>query len=129
MRARFGLTMLEVLVALVILGVIVTLYAQSSSISRKLSGRSTDWDQEGIAIEKTIENLRLRTDLARLRTIDSSWRDSTGQYAIDLTVKGATPTEGDCPGYPVQRLARVSILAHRRSQRDSVAVTTYVLVP
>lgn len=121
--------MLEVLVALVILGVIATLYAQTSRISQKLSGRSTDWDQEGVAIEKTIENLRLRGDLDRLRTIDSSWQDLRGQYAVDLRLKGATPTAADCPGYPVQRLARVSVVAGRKSQRDSVVVTTFVLVP
>lgn len=129
MKQRSGLTMIEVLIALVILGVIATLYAQTSRISQKLSGRSTDWDQEGVAIEKTIENLRLRGDLDRLRTIDSSWQDNSGQYAIDLSLKGSTPTTADCPGYPVQRLARVSVAARRKSQTDSVVVTTFVLVP
>lgn len=121
--------MMEVLIALVILGVIITLFAQTSSIATKMSGRSMSWDQEGIALEKTIENLRTDYTLPQLRSMDSTWVDSKGQYAVSIKVKGSTPTTSDCPGYPVTRLAKLALTARRTTIADSITVTTFILVP
>jgi len=129
MKPRTGLTMLEVLIALVILGIIATLFAQSSRVAQRTSGKSVDWVQEGILIEKTLENLRVGHTLDRLRNIDSSWTDQTGQYQVAVTAKGATPTAADCPGYPVSNLARMTIIARRNSMQDSVLVNTFLWVP
>jgi prepilin-type N-terminal cleavage/methylation domain-containing protein len=129
MKNRLGLTMLEVLIALAILGVIATIFAQTSRNAQKITGKSENWDQEGIVIEKTIENLRVDYSLTRLRNLDSSWVDARGQFAISISVKGSTPTAEDCPGYPVTRLAKISLVARRTSTKDSIAATTFLLVP
>jgi len=126
---RHGLTMLEVLIALVILGIIATLFGQSSWIAQKSSGKSVDWVQEGIVIEKTIENLRIGHTLIGLQTLDSTWTDRTGQYALLLTAKGSAPLAAECPGYPVANLARIAICARRTTTNDSLAVTTFLWVP
>jgi len=121
--------MLEVLIALVILGIVATLFGQSSWIAQRTSGKSVDWVQEGIVVEKTIENLRIQHTLARLQTLDSSWTDQTGQYAVQVRAKGSAPLAAECPGYPVSNLARMTISARRTTYKDSVVVTTFLWVP
>ena len=128
-RRTLGLTMLEVLIALVILGIIATLFAQSSRISQQTSGRSVDWVQEGIALEKAIENLRVGHTLTGLQTLDSAWTDSTGQFPVQLTAVGAKPDPANYPGYSVSNLSLMTISARRPSYRDSVVVTTFLWVP
>jgi len=129
MRRTDGLTMMEVLIALVILGVLATIFASTSRIAQKMTGSSQNWDQEGIAIEKTIENLRVDYSLPALRNLDSTWVDSKGQFPISMHAKGYTPTTSDCPGYPVIRLARIVITARRTTITDSIVATTFLLVP
>jgi prepilin-type N-terminal cleavage/methylation domain-containing protein len=127
MKAGRGMTMLEVLIAVVILGVIVTLFAESSTLSRKLTGRSANWVQEGIVVEKTLENLRVGRSLANLRGLDSTGVDNTGQYPVRIRVVGSQPQAADCPGYPVTNLAKIRLSARRDSLgTDSVSVTTYI---
>lgn len=121
--------MMEVLIALAILGVIATIFAQTSRNAIKITGKSENWDQEGIVIEKTIENLRVDYSLARLRAMDTTWTDQKGQFAISISVKGSTPTAADCPGYPVTRLAKMVLTARRASTKDSLVATTFLLVP
>jgi len=129
MRPSKGLTMLEVLIALVVLGVIATIYAQTSRNAQKMSGRSENWDQEGIAIEKTLENLRVDYTLPLLRAMESTWVDRKGQFAITIRVKGSEPVAADCPGYPVTRLAKMVLVAKREAVADSLVATTFLLVP
>lgn len=121
--------MMEVLVALVILGIVATIFAQTSRISQRMSGRAQNWDQEGVAIESVLENLRVDYTLPRLRNLDSSWTENKGQYKLTMRVVGSTPEASDCPGYPVTRLAKVSVSAQRSDLRDSLQVTTFILVP
>ena len=94
-----------------------------------MTGKSENWDQEGIAIEKTLENLRVDHTLPALRSMDTSWVDRKGQFAITLRVKGSEPTAADCPGYPVTRLAKMVLVAKRESAKDSLVATTFLLVP
>lgn len=129
MKRHGGLTMLEVLIALVILGIIAMLFGLSTRLAQKNSGKSVDWVQEGIVIEKTIENLRIGHTLDTLRKMDSSWADSTGQYKILVNAKGTTPAAADCPGYPVSNLAKMVITAKRPTIQDSVVVTTFIWIP
>jgi len=124
-----GLTMLEVLIALVILGIIATLFAQTSRISQQTSGKSADWVQEGIAIEKTIENLRIGHTLQVLQSLDSAWVDSTGQFPIQVSAKGSQPDPANFPGYSVSNLSLMTISARRPSYLDSIVVTTFLWVP
>ncbi|MCB9497603.1 MAG: prepilin-type N-terminal cleavage/methylation domain-containing protein [Fibrobacteria bacterium] len=129
MRLRFGLTMLEVMIALVILGVVATLFAQTTRMTRQMAGKSENWDQEGIAIESALENLRVDYSLPALRALDSTWTDARGQFRITMHARGSTPTDADCPGYPVTRLAKVVLTARRANLLDSLQTTTFLLVP
>lgn len=121
--------MMEVLIALLILGVIATIFAQTTRISQRMSGKSQNWDQEGIVIESVLENLRVDYSLPALRALDSEWVDRTGQFPIGMHVVGSTPTAADIPGYPVTRLAKIVVMARRDDIPDSLETTTFILVP
>lgn len=129
MGIRKGLTMMEVVIALLILGVIATIFAQTTRVSQRISGKSQNWDQEGIVIESVLENLRVDYTLPALRSLDSSWVDRTGQYPISMHVSGSTPQVADVPGYPVSRLAKILVRARRDDIPDSLETTTFILVP
>lgn len=129
MGKRRGLTMMEVLIALLILGVIATIFAQTTRMSQRISGKSQNWDQEGVVIESVLENLRVDYTLPALRDLESTWVDRTGQYPIGMQVTGSTPIASEVPGYPVTRLAKVVVKARRDDIPDSLETTTFILVP
>ncbi len=121
--------MLEVLIALVVLGIIAMLFAQTSRISQRTAGKSVDWVQEGVAIEKTVENLRIGHGLEDLRNMDSSWTDHSASFPIQMSTKGEVPNIVDYGAIPVERLAVVTISARRTSYQDSVVVKSILWVP
>ncbi|HNY29988.1 MAG TPA: prepilin-type N-terminal cleavage/methylation domain-containing protein [Fibrobacteria bacterium] len=129
MKHRNGLSMLEVLIALVVLGLVVAFFAQASHITQRTTGRAVDWIQEGTVIEKTVENLRVGHTLDRLRTFDSSWTDHSGQVAIQVTARGAVPDPAAFGDVPTSNLALMTISARRTAYKDSVVVTTVMWVP
>ncbi|MBK8804508.1 MAG: prepilin-type N-terminal cleavage/methylation domain-containing protein [Fibrobacteres bacterium] len=126
---RSGLSMLEVLIALVVLGIIVTLYTHTSRIAQRTTGASIDWIQEGVVIEKTVENLRIGHTLDRLQTFDSSWTDNSSQFVIHVSAKGEAPNPADFAAIPTANLAVMTISARRSTFRDSVVVKTVLWVP
>lgn len=123
--ARRGLTLLEVMIALVILGMIATVYMVTSRMSQKNTGKSTDWQAESVAIDKTVERLRLIQSVGALRADSSTWTDSTSKVAVDVTVKGRIPSATVCGSF-CGGLAEITIQAKRRNFNDSVVVTTYL---
>ncbi|MBK9575631.1 MAG: type II secretion system protein [Fibrobacterota bacterium] len=129
MKLRTGLSLLEVLIALVVLGIIAAFFAQSSTIAQRTTGRSVDWVQEGTVIEKTVENLQVGHTLARLRGFDSSWTDISGQFPIQVTAKGAKPDSAAFGKVPTSNLALMTISARRATYKDSVVVKTVMWVP
>ena len=54
MRTHRGFSVLEVLIALILLGVISVIYVQTTRFSQKNTGKSIDWQAEGVVVEKTI---------------------------------------------------------------------------
>lgn len=129
MKTRLGLSMLEVLIALVMLGIIATLYAQSSRIAQRTTGKSVDWVQEGTVIEKTVENLRIGHSLATLQSFDSAWTDKSGQFPIQVTAKGAPADPAEFKNTPTSNLAVMTISARRDAYKDSVVVKTVLWIP
>lgn len=119
---------MEVMIALVVLGVISIIYMQMSRYSQKNTGKSIDWQAESVLLEKTIENLRMGHSTNRLQSFDSAWTDSTSSAKIDVTVHGGMPDPSFCGVY-CDSLAKISITAKRQKfVDDSITITTYLFV-
>ena len=125
--ARKGLSLLEVMIALVLLGVISMIFLQTTRFSQQNAGKSIDWQAESVVIEKTIENLRVGHTVAQLQILDTAFVDSTqGSLRIRCQVKGAVPPAAVTMGFPPSRLAQVTVMAKRTTFDDSIVVSTYL---
>lgn len=124
-KSRRGLTLMEVMIALVILGLISAVYMVTSRYSQKNTGKATDWQAESVAIEKTVERLRLIHDVNVLRNDNSTWIDSTSKVKVRVTVQGAAPPGSVCANY-CDNVAMMTIVAKRENFNDSISVTTYL---
>ena len=122
---RLGLTLMEVMIALVILGFISTAYMVTSNFSRKNTGKAIDWQAESVAIEKTVERLRLIHSVTALRGYKTPWIDSTSKVRINVSVNGGAPPASVCENY-CDSVAMITITAKRQSFNDSITVTTYL---
>ncbi len=124
MRTHRGFSVLEVLIALILLGVISVIYVQTTRFSQKNTGKSIDWQAEGVVVEKTIERLRTGRTLRQLQTFDSAWIDSSGKVKVAVRAKGGLPPTSICKGFSPERLVRLRVVARREHFDDSIAVTT-----
>jgi|GEM_PF-1183468 prepilin-type N-terminal cleavage/methylation domain-containing protein len=122
-----GFNLMEVMIALIVLGVISVIYLQMSRYSQKNTGKSIDWQSESVLIEKTIENLRTGHTTSGLRSLDSSWVDSTNSATDSLTVQGSAPDPSFCGNY-CDSLAQITVKAKRPNFNDSITITTYLFV-
>lgn len=124
-----GLSMLEVLIALVILGIVSVVYMQTTRFAQKNTVKSIDWQAEASVVEKAIENLRTGHTVAKLQMLDSSWTDSTqGNLRIQVRARGGIPPASVANGFPADRLAQITVVAKRTTYQDSMSVTTYLWV-
>lgn len=124
---RPGMSMVEVLIALVLLGIISVVFLQTTRFSQKNTGKAIDWQAESVVIEKTIENLRVGHTVSGLQVMDSSFVDTTqGTLRIHCRVKGGVPPSSVTQDFPPSRIAQVTVTAKRVSFDDSVVVTTYL---
>lgn len=121
-----GFSLLEVLVALVLLGLITGIYMYTSHASQKNTGQSVDWQAEGVAIEKAIELLRTGHTLGQLQDFDSTWTDNSSRKDIEVHAKGGTPDPKVCDGFDPKKLAKVTVKAHRTTSTDTLTITTYL---
>ena len=123
-----GMSLMEVMIALVLLGIISLIFMQTSTISIRDTGKSLDWRMEAVVIEKTVENLRRCNSSSHLRSLDSSATDQTGNVPVLMTVKGAAPPSGTCIGFPCDSVAQIKVTARRQSYPDSISITTFLYV-
>lgn len=122
-----GMSLLEVMMALVLLGVITMIFLQTTQYSQKNTGKSIDWQAEAVVVEKTVENLRVGHTVSQLQVIDTSFVDSTqGALRIRCRAKGAIPPSSVTQGFPPGRIAQITVTAKRTTFADSVVVTTYL---
>lgn len=125
--ARSGMSLIEVMIALVLLGVISVIFLQTTRFSQKNTGKSIDWQAETVVIEKTIENLRVGHTVSGLQAMDSTFIDATqGTLRIQCRVKGGVPPTSLTQDFPPSRIAQVTVTAKRTTFDDSVVVTTYL---
>lgn len=128
-RGRGGMSLVEVMIALVLLGVISMIFLQTTRFSQKNTGKSIDWQAETVVIEKTIENLRVGHTVAQLQAIDSSFVDTTqGTLRVQCRVKGGVPPSSVAMDFPPSRLAQITVTAKRTTFDDSIVVSTYLWV-
>ena len=128
-RPRRGLSIIEVLMALVILGVISVVYLQSTRYAQNNTNKGIDWQAESVVIEKTLENLRVGYTVAQLQSLNTSTIDTTqGKLRIRVDVRGTKPPASVAVGFSPDRLAQVTVTAKRESFGDSISVTTYLWV-
>jgi prepilin-type N-terminal cleavage/methylation domain-containing protein len=123
-----GFSLLEVLVALVLLGLISGIYMYTSHASQKNTGKSVNWQAESVAIEKAVELLRSGHTLGQVQHFDSSWIDNTSRMNIDVTAIGDFPPDSVCQKYGVdqKKLAQVTITAKRTTASEGLTITTYL---
>lgn len=128
-RTFRGLSIIEVLVALVILGVISVIYMQTTRYAQKNAGKGIDWQAESVVVEKTIENLRVGYTVSQLQALNTSTIDSTqGRLRIRVKVKGGVPPASIATSFSSDKLAQVTVTAKRESFDDSITVTTYLWI-
>lgn len=121
-----GVSIMEVLIALIVLGIITTIFFQTTSSSMRNVGRSSNWQKEAVAVEKTIENLRRTKAASHLRTLDSTGIDISSGTAIRVRVKGAVPPPSICAGFACDSLAQITVVAQRTNYPDSLRISTYI---
>jgi len=129
LRMLRGLSIIEVMVALVILGVISVIYMQTTRYAQKNAGKGIDWQAESVVIEKTIENLRVGYTVAQIQALNTSSIDSTqGKLRISVKVKGGVPPASIATSFSSDKLAQVTVTAKRDTFNDSIVVTTYLWI-
>lgn len=121
-----GFSLLEVLVALVLLGLVTGIYMYTSHASQKNTGKSVDWQAEGVAIEKAVELLRHGHSLAQVQEFDSLWTDNTSRMNIEVHAVGDIPPASVCKGFDPEKLAQVTVTATRQNAGEGLTITTYL---
>lgn len=117
---------MEVLIALVLLAILTTIFFQTTSSSMRNVGRSSNWQQEAVVVEKTIENLRRVHSATHLRNLDSTGTDRTSGTPITVHVKGAPPASSICNGFACDSLTLITVVAKRSKSTDSLRISTYL---
>jgi prepilin-type N-terminal cleavage/methylation domain-containing protein len=124
-----GFSLVEVMMALVILGVISVIFLQTTRMSQKNTGKARDWQIESLVIEKTIENLRVDKTLAQMQILNTQSVDSSqGGKKVRVTVRGDLPPASIATNFPREALAQLTVSACRVGETDSLEVTTFVWV-
>lgn len=126
---RRGMSMIEVMVALVILGVVITIFFQTSKYSTRNQGKTRSWTAEAAVLEKTVEGLRSDSSMTTLQSMNASWIDSSqGGAKIQVTVVGSLPPSTVATTFPANMLAQLQITVKKLTESDSLCVTTVLWV-
>lgn len=126
---RRAFSMIEVMVALVILGIVVSIFFQTNKFSNQNQGKTRSWTSESAVLEKTIETLRSDYTVTQLQGLTSSWVDSSqGGTRYYVTVKGSVAPASITNGFPATLLAQVEVCVKKPGDTDSLSVTTVLWV-
>lgn len=126
---RRGFSLIEVMMALVILGVVITIFFQTSKMSTKNQGKTRNWTGESAVLEKTVEGLRTDYSMTALQALSTSWVDSSqGSAKFAVTVRGSVAPPEIATTFPATMLAQVFVSVKKVGDTDSLAVTTVLWV-
>jgi len=126
---RKGLSLIEVMMALVILGIVVQIYFQTAKYSSKNQGKTRSWTSEAAVIEKTMESLRSDYSMPVLQSMNKSWVDSSqGTARVAVSVRGGIPSSSMTSGFPPGMLAQMTVRASKVGEKDTLAITAVLWV-
>ncbi|MEN9308129.1 MAG: hypothetical protein RL173_2061 [Fibrobacterota bacterium] len=126
---RKGLSLIEVMMALVILGIVTQIYFQTTKFSSKNQGKTRSWTSEAAVVEKTMEALRSDYTMPVLQSMNKSWIDSSqGTARIAVSVRGSVPATSMTTGFPSEMLANMTVRAWKVGEKDTLAITAVLWV-
>lgn len=126
---RRGFSLIEVMMALVILGVVSTVFFQTSRYSVRNQGKTRSWEGEAAVVEKTVEGLRVGYSTTQLQSLNLSWTDSSqGGQAYSVRVVGSLPPASVATNFPANMLAQVVVVVRKVGDRDSLEVSNVMWV-
>jgi prepilin-type N-terminal cleavage/methylation domain-containing protein len=121
---RKGFSLMEVMIALVILGLAVEIFFRITSMSQKNVSKGRSWQLEADLVEKTIESMRSDSTIPSLQTMNRQWIDSSMGEKVSLHVVGDQASAEIAPDFPRDMVAQMTITACRVGSTDSVTVST-----
>lgn len=126
---RRGFSIIEVMVALVILGIVISIFFQTNKYSNKNQGKTRSWTSEAAVLEKTVETLRSDYTVTELQGMSKSWTDSSqGGSRYTVEVVGSVAPASISNGFPPTMLAQVVVTVKKPGDTDSLTVTTVLWV-
>jgi prepilin-type N-terminal cleavage/methylation domain-containing protein len=128
MRRR-GFSMIEVMMALVILGIVISIFYQTSKYSTGNQGKTRSWEGEAQVMEATVEGLRTGYSMTQLQNLSSSWTDSSqGGTKYSVTVQGSVAPDSVATTFPANMLAQLAITVKKLGDTDSLTASTILWV-
>jgi prepilin-type N-terminal cleavage/methylation domain-containing protein len=121
---RRGFSLMEVMVALVLLGIAVEIFFRATSMSQKNGGTGRNWQLEADVVEKNVESLRNDSTIASLQRMNGSWIDSSMGQPVQLHIVGSLGSDSVAPDFPGDMVAQLTITARRVGAADSLVVST-----
>ncbi|MBK8801912.1 MAG: prepilin-type N-terminal cleavage/methylation domain-containing protein [Fibrobacteres bacterium] len=126
---RRAFSMIEVMVALVILGIVISIFFQTNKYSTKNQGKTRSWTSESAVLEKTVETLRTDYSVTELQGLSKTWVDSSqGGARFYVAVVGSVASPSIATGFPPTMLAQVVVTVKKPGDTDSLTVTTVLWV-
>jgi prepilin-type N-terminal cleavage/methylation domain-containing protein len=127
---RAGLSLIEVLMALVVLGIVTMIFFQTTKYSGSNQKKTRNWTGEAAVIEKTMESLRSDYSMTQLQTLTLTRIDSSqGGAKITVTARGSVPSTSYVgTDFPADMLAQVVVSASRVGDRDTLTISALLWV-
>lgn len=124
-----GLSLIEVLMALVVLGIVTMIFFQTTKFSGSNQKKTRNWTAESAVIEKTMENLRSDYSMTQLQSLYLSLTDSSqGGAKIKVTARGSVPSSAIATGFPADMLAQVVVSAAKVGEKDTLTISALLWV-
>jgi len=126
---RRGFSLIDVMMALVILGVVMAIFTRTSNYSTRNQGKTRSWEGEGAVVEKTMESLRSDYTMTQLQSLSGGWVDSSqGGIRYRVDVNGSVAADSVATSFPQNMLAQMHVCVRKVGDSDSLVVTTLLWV-
>lgn len=123
---RRGFSLIEVMMALVILGIALEIFFRTTHLAQKNNAKGRDWQVETTVVERTLENLRVDSTVTALQGMNLTWIDSSMGPKIQLQAVGSVASGSVAPDFPADMVAQISIKAIRIGWTDTTSVTAVI---
>jgi prepilin-type N-terminal cleavage/methylation domain-containing protein len=125
-----GLSLIEVMMALVVLGIVTMIFFQTSKYSGSNQTKTRSWTAEAAAIEKTMESLRSDYSMTQLQALSLTRIDSSqGSAKITVTARGSVPSTAYVgTDFPADMLAQVVVSASKVGEKDTLTISALLWV-